>query len=642
MGHDDDLRHRQRQSHARQRSGSGFRITGPPSAPSTWDSGPTTSLTSPRTLQSIPATSTGGSGRTYGINGAFPYVEAQKSSRQTIQADLSHYAEEFLGQHDIKFGVQYTKGRGNWQGGYFQNYVNFLYPYRWTQSVQYMQDWYGDTGLLSTTTRTPSTRSSPCARPTRGERSSTTSGPLNNRLTVNLGLRFDRMTTKYGVGKVYDFVTSAEEINGPPPVLRDRASTGQHLRLQDLVAARRSELPADGGWQDRRAGLVRPLLPAAQRRDPADDSAPTCPNRRATTQIFEVGPWSTVDTNGDGDIDTVETRDAARRMHGLTPLSEESRTRSTPSWTLNVADNLKDQYTDQFTLNFEREVARNFSFSVVVHLQARRRYLRQHPHQPRSRARSGSTSGSRSRRLSGQQVHALQRRAEGLRRKRRRRWGRRRVDRRQRHVAGPEHAGLRRRQAEARLPRRCSSSLNKRYSDRLAGAGVVPVLELRSASAAARSGRTSTSRPRCSTTTTGWEPQLHGQQPRGAAAVHAQVRVEAVRLVHDSRAWRSTSASGYRMHTGRPFWQLENYPAAHPVRGPAGGVIDPAGLPQIVARRSQQSRLSARAQTLARSALREGLQAGRRSRPCTSSSMGSTSSTRRHHSTSMSRPTTAR
>ena len=44
--------------------------------------------------------------------------------------------------------MQYTKGRGNWQGGYFQNYVNFLYPYRWTQNVANMQYWYGDTGLL--------------------------------------------------------------------------------------------------------------------------------------------------------------------------------------------------------------------------------------------------------------------------------------------------------------------------------------------------------------------------------------------------------------------------------------------------------------------------------------------------------------
>ncbi len=156
-------------------------------------------------------------GRVYGINGAFPYVEAQKSSRQTVQADLSHFAEEFLGQHDIKFGVQYTKGRGNWQGGYFQNYVNFLYPYRWTQSVQYMQDWYGDTGLRFYNQRDT-------LNPFLTVRTADSAGAffddqwsVSNRLTLNLGLRFDRMTTKYGVGKVYDFVTSPEGINGPPP-----------------------------------------------------------------------------------------------------------------------------------------------------------------------------------------------------------------------------------------------------------------------------------------------------------------------------------------------------------------------------------------------------------------------------------------
>ena len=40
----------------------------------------------------------------YGINGAFPYVDAQKASRQTVQADLSHYAEGFLGsaRHQVR------------------------------------------------------------------------------------------------------------------------------------------------------------------------------------------------------------------------------------------------------------------------------------------------------------------------------------------------------------------------------------------------------------------------------------------------------------------------------------------------------------------------------------------------------------
>jgi hypothetical protein len=45
----------------------------------------------------------------YGVNGAMPNVEAQKSSRNTLQADVSYYAEHFLGEHDIKFGIQYTK-----------------------------------------------------------------------------------------------------------------------------------------------------------------------------------------------------------------------------------------------------------------------------------------------------------------------------------------------------------------------------------------------------------------------------------------------------------------------------------------------------------------------------------------------------
>src|SRR5262245_40836061 len=57
----------------------------------------------------------------YGVGGGFPYVEGYNSSRNTIQGDVSHYAEGFLGEHDIKFGVQYTKGRSDSKGGYFQN-----------------------------------------------------------------------------------------------------------------------------------------------------------------------------------------------------------------------------------------------------------------------------------------------------------------------------------------------------------------------------------------------------------------------------------------------------------------------------------------------------------------------------------------
>jgi len=298
----------------------------------------------------------------YGINGAFPYADAQKANRKTIQADLSHYAEGFLGQHDIKFGVQYTKGRGNRLEGYFQNYVNFLYPYRWTQDVSYLQNTYGDNGLLFYNLQY-------FTNPFLTVRTADSTGvfvddrwSLTKRLTFNLGLRFDRMSTKYGVGKVYETLTSPDEINGPPPVLRDRASTGNIFDFKTLSPRIGvSYSLTEDGKTVARAAYGRYYLPLSiefLRR-----FGPDVPATRLVTQMFEVGPWSEVDTDGDGFISTVETREAARKVSGLTPLSEEEREYD-QSWTLNVADGVKDQHTDELTLNVEREVARNVSVSA--------------------------------------------------------------------------------------------------------------------------------------------------------------------------------------------------------------------------------------------------------------------------------------
>ncbi|MCJ7753308.1 MAG: TonB-dependent receptor, partial [Thermoanaerobaculales bacterium] len=79
-------------------------------------------------------------GRAVGVAGDFPYIEAQKSSRDTYQADFTHYAENWAGQHELKFGVQYTKSNGDWMGGYFQNAANFAYPYGWGYSREYMNN----------------------------------------------------------------------------------------------------------------------------------------------------------------------------------------------------------------------------------------------------------------------------------------------------------------------------------------------------------------------------------------------------------------------------------------------------------------------------------------------------------------------
>ena len=299
----------------------------------------------------------------YGINGAFPYVEAQKSNRQTIQGDLSYYAEDFLGQHDMKFGVQYTKGRGNWQGGYFQNYVNFLYPYRWTQNVNYMQDWYGDTGLVFYNNKDT-------LNPFLTVRTADSTGLFfddqwspTRRLTINIGLRFDNMSTKYETGKVYGLVGSPEQINDPPPMVRDRQGTDDIFNFNTWSPriGLSYTLTQDGKTVARASygRYYQPLSVETLRR-----FGPDMPLVTREFQLYSVGPWSAVDTNGDGNIDTLETRNAARMVYGQTPFHTETRTVD-QSWTLNVADGVKDQFTDQFTLNLEREIAKNLSLSAT-------------------------------------------------------------------------------------------------------------------------------------------------------------------------------------------------------------------------------------------------------------------------------------
>lgn len=320
---------------------------------------------------------------TYGVNGDFPYVEAQKSNRQTIQADMSYYAENFLGEHDIKFGAQYTKGRGNWEGGYFQNYANFTYPlggwWGYVAGLGYKIDYlktqtwyYGNAiqdGLLFYNNKT-------IMNPFLTVRTADSLGffvddqwsPVK-RLTVNLGLRYDRMTTKYGKGKVYQFVTKPDEINGPPPALRDRAATGNIFDFKTLAPriGVTYQLTRDGKTVIR-ANYGRYYMPLAVeflRRFGPDMQLTTL-----TYQIYMV-PWDIADINHDGYIDPYgiggkpnELREAVRHIFGSTPIYERN-DQSDPSWTLAVAPNVKDMYTDQISLNLERELVKDFSVSAT-------------------------------------------------------------------------------------------------------------------------------------------------------------------------------------------------------------------------------------------------------------------------------------
>ena len=316
----------------------------------------------------------------YGIAGDFPYVEAQKSNRQTVQADMSYYAEDFLGEHDIKFGAQYTKGRGNWMGGYFQNYVNFTYPMGgwWGYdtgriNIDYLKayTWYADNavqdGLLFYNNKDT-------LNPFLTVRTADSLGFFiddqwspTKRLTLNLGLRYDRMTTKYGEGKVYDYVSSPDEINGPPPVLRDRASTENIFDFKTLSPRLGlTYLLTSDGKTVFRASYGRYYMPLAV--EFLRRFGPDMPFLNRAYQIYMI-PWDIADANGNGYIEIYpfdgnpsELQEAVRQIYGRDPI-EETLSQINPSWTLNVAPDVKDMYTDQVSVNIERELVKDFSVS---------------------------------------------------------------------------------------------------------------------------------------------------------------------------------------------------------------------------------------------------------------------------------------
>jgi outer membrane receptor protein involved in Fe transport len=298
----------------------------------------------------------------YGVAGAFPYVEAQKSKRDTLQADVSYYAEEFLGQHDMKFGVQYTKGEGNWQGGYFHGYANFAYPEPWTYSVQYLKDWYGDTGLRFYVNEVH-------FNPFLTVRESDSTGvfmddqwTINDRLTLNLGLRYDDMTAGYGEGAVYAQPASPGDINSPVK-LRSRAGTDAVFDFQTWSPRLGATYAlTDDGKTLLRANIGRYYAPISV--ENLRRFGPDMPLAHTYVLHYSV-PFDISDADGDGTISYDEMVNSVRQLPNLTPTSIDDLGTTDPSWQLNVAPGLDDTHTDQLTLSLGRQLTDNLAVEAM-------------------------------------------------------------------------------------------------------------------------------------------------------------------------------------------------------------------------------------------------------------------------------------
>jgi outer membrane receptor protein involved in Fe transport len=311
--------------------------------------------------------------RDMGAGGDFPYIEAQRSNRQTVQADFSHYAENFLGEHDVKFGVQYTKAEGNYLGGYFQNYANFAYPYPYDFG-KLAKDWWwnGNDGWQWGTDENPvfpmyNTKVE--ANPYLTVRESDSTGVflddswvLNGRFTVNLGLRYDKMTAGYGTGYIYEPMTADSDLNNLT-VARERSGKGT---IYDFTTWSPRIGIAWTATEDRKT-VVRAHYGryyAAMGVESLRRTGPDLDPFVSETKQYNL-PASVVDVNHNGYWDPEETPVAMRAIYGQTPFKVMWTGARNDSFRLQPAAGLKSPYTDQFNVSVQRQLASDLSIELT-------------------------------------------------------------------------------------------------------------------------------------------------------------------------------------------------------------------------------------------------------------------------------------
>ena len=310
-------------------------------------------------------------GQSVGVGGDFPYIENQISDRDTIQADYTHYAAQFLGEHEVKFGVQYTGSKANWLGGYFHGYSNFAYPYPYNYGPATSWWWNGPESWQYGTDENPVFPMDVYQHhrnPWLTVRKATSTGAfiddtwtLNDRVTFDIGLRFDNMTAKYGEGAMYEPFDTPADINNPVKT-RTRAGTDNIFDFDTwsprlgiawtLTEDRRTVLRAHVGRYHAPMGVetLRRIGP---------DMDPTF-----VRHLRYFLPMSLVDLDHDGMMDFNETRPATRLLAGRAPNVIVDEDEQSGSWSLEADPNLKSPYTDQFNVSLQRQIGADMAIEI--------------------------------------------------------------------------------------------------------------------------------------------------------------------------------------------------------------------------------------------------------------------------------------
>jgi outer membrane receptor protein involved in Fe transport len=130
----------------------------------------------------------------YGVySGAPSWIWMGKMARDQANATLTYFADDFLGgDHDFRAGVQYTRGESEWIGGYPAGqfyYFYYGYPYYLYEQKPFMYG--GNTNTIGAFVDD--------------------SWKIGERLTLNLGLRFDHSNASIPSWNVLDGWTKTSE-----------------------------------------------------------------------------------------------------------------------------------------------------------------------------------------------------------------------------------------------------------------------------------------------------------------------------------------------------------------------------------------------------------------------------------------------
>jgi outer membrane receptor protein involved in Fe transport len=312
-------------------------------------------------------------GRAVGTGGDFPYIEAQKSKRDTLQADFTHYADDWAGQHELKFGVQYTTANGDWMGGYFQGYANFAYPYGWGYTREYMNNswWSCDyTWCVAPDDTIAMYVYKDIRNPWLNVRESNSIGGfvddqwvISDRVTVNLGLRYDNMTADYGEGKVYEFFDEPSDSNNPVTLRNTQGYDVYDFKTWSPRLGIAWTLTSDGKTVLRShiGRYYAPLSVEALRRHGPDMG------EQFREKWFYYFSWDEADHNGNDSVDPDEVLWMTQQLAGKDPAYLAWSEPQNASWRLEVDPNTTSPYTDQFNLSIQRQLGKDVAieFSYI-------------------------------------------------------------------------------------------------------------------------------------------------------------------------------------------------------------------------------------------------------------------------------------